>query len=409
MKLSIPKLPKKITDKLPPAVVKAIDPTTPFTAVSKVAAPNPKASGGSPVNGLDIFSGAANVPSVGSTSSAATSNPLSMVTGGAGGAGGAGGNPLSMLAGLFGGGGGGAGGLAGILGGLGGLGLPGMGSIAGSGGILDNIPGWDSRLNPFGPQDGGIFGSFMGKKDDNTPLDAGLAPIADPTFTSPFNADGTLKAAGLVTAPAAVKAGTAGYTGFEGGDVYKNLAERATTVGPSAWLKLAEDRQKTDELQTASAAVGANAGAQAGARSNLSMFGGMTGGAAERLASSGARDLNSTRAKIAAGGASDRSNLGMQDETMKMDLLKTGAGLETQMGMGNAKSSWEALAADADRTLKADTTTSINDLETGKVNANNWIGGVKDTNDLGERVYGTKMGGRGGEITARAIERSGKK
>lgn len=108
------------------------------------------------------------------------------------------------------------------------------------------------------------------------------------------------------------------------------IRKRALTEGPSTWAALQNQRQALEEAQarTDAGAQAASAGAQA--RSQLASRGGLTGGSAERLAASNAKNLMRSRQQVGAQGALDRSNTALQDEQMRMDLLKTLPGMEVQ-------------------------------------------------------------------------------
>lgn len=106
--------------------------------------------------------------------------------------------------------------------------------------------------------------------------------------------------------------------------------ERALGTGDSAWAKLAKEQQGLEEAGLRDK-LGQQAGsAQAQARSSLAMRGGLSGGAAERIAKSGARDQMAGAQNLAAQGAMARGNIGLQDEQMRTQMLGNLPGMELQ-------------------------------------------------------------------------------
>lgn len=106
--------------------------------------------------------------------------------------------------------------------------------------------------------------------------------------------------------------------------------ERALGTGDSAWAKLAKEQQGLEEASLRDK-LGQQAGsAQAQARSSLAMRGGLSGGAAERIAKSGARDQMAGAQNLAAQGAMARGNIGLQDEQMRTQMLGNLPGMELQ-------------------------------------------------------------------------------
>jgi hypothetical protein len=96
---------------------------------------------------------------------------------------------------------------------------------------------------------------------------------------------------------------------------------RALGQGPSEWANKAVAQQGLEEAGQRSR-FGTQAGsAQAQARSGLASKFGLSRGAAERLAQSNQRDQMMGNQGIAASGALQRGNIGMQDESQKMQML----------------------------------------------------------------------------------------
>lgn len=119
------------------------------------------------------------------------------------------------------------------------------------------------------------------------------------------------------------------------GEAGKALVGRATDKGESAWLKLQLQKQQQEELNAINRAA-ATAGTQAAmGRSALAAKGGLSSGASERLARSGAQNAIAAQQGVYNEGALNRLNLGIADETTKMNLLGQASGLENQLGQFN--------------------------------------------------------------------------
>lgn len=101
------------------------------------------------------------------------------------------------------------------------------------------------------------------------------------------------------------------------------IRSRATSTGPSAWANLMNERQGIEDTQARSGLSQNAASAQAQARASLASRRGLGGGSAERLARSGSRDLMAARQGAAQTSAGNRMNTALQDEQMRMDLLKS--------------------------------------------------------------------------------------
>lgn len=120
----------------------------------------------------------------------------------------------------------------------------------------------------------------------------------------------------------------------------------------SAWLNLALQKQQMEQAGLGDQAAAMQAGQLAQARSQLASRGGLGGGAAERLAGSGAREQMLERQRIAREGASSRLGLQSQDEDRRLDLLKQMPGMELQwlqpkVQQAQYKTSGQAAAQDA--------------------------------------------------------------
>lgn len=172
------------------------------------------------------------------------------------------------------------------------------------------------------------------------------------------------------------------------------LMSRALDKGPSPWLKMALEKQGLEQTGLMNSASAMAAGANADARANLGMRGGLRGGAAERLASAGGNNLALARQGVNQQGALERSNLGMNDEATKTDLLKLLPG---------------AQLADANYATGIDQTNVAKNLTSKQYDINNLItdlGGQNASKQLGY-TEGMKLKGAG--LSANAVANAGKK
>lgn len=162
---------------------------------------------------------------------------------------------------------------------------------------------------------------------------------------------------------------------------FDKLQQRATQEGPSPWLQMQLKQQGMQQMDQANSAARGAAGANAGARASLAMRGGLSGGAAERLARGGSQDLNARRQDIANQGAQQRMGLNIQDEATKTGLLKdaTAANM-AQMNYAN---------------------------ENNKFNIANQLGDVSGKNQWNMGNYQEKMKAYGAANTANAIGAGG--
>ncbi len=95
----------------------------------------------------------------------------------------------------------------------------------------------------------------------------------------------------------------------------------ALRTGPSAWAGLARNKSMIDEAR-ARESMGAQAASQsAAARSDIARRGGLSGGAAERLAMNANRNALMAGQGVAAEGMSNRAGILAQDEGNRLKLL----------------------------------------------------------------------------------------
>jgi hypothetical protein len=119
------------------------------------------------------------------------------------------------------------------------------------------------------------------------------------------------------------------------------IRTRALSQGPSAWLNLQMQKQGIDELSDVERAKQQSAGNQAQAESALAMRGGISSGARERLARSGASNALAQTQGIRRGGSVDRLGLQIADDQTKTGLLTQLPGMENQQAQFDlGKQTW---------------------------------------------------------------------
>lgn len=161
------------------------------------------------------------------------------------------------------------------------------------------------------------------------------------------------------------------------------LNQKATQQGPSPWLQMQLAQQNNATMQNLGhAASQANAG-NASARANLAMKGGLSGGAAERVARGGANDLNAQRQNITAAGETNKMNLGIQDQSNQNQLLG------------------QAVSANANQNAQ--------NIGIGQFNAQNTLAENNANNAFNMSKYQQQMQAYGAGNTANAIASGGKK
>lgn len=173
------------------------------------------------------------------------------------------------------------------------------------------------------------------------------------------------------------------------------IKTRAMSTGPSAWASMMTQQQGLDEQNQLQRAATQNASGMANARAQLASRGGLTGGAAERLARSGSRNLMASSQDISRQGMTDRLGIGVQDENQKLGLLQSIPGMETQrMGADLAKAGLQEKAGEFD---------AKNDFNAwqGMIDSSLKSGALEQGYRLGS--YSTGLKGWGAEKTADAM------
>lgn len=109
------------------------------------------------------------------------------------------------------------------------------------------------------------------------------------------------------------------------------IRARALSTGPSAWQNLALQNQALEEQGLKNTAQQQGASAAAQARSALASKYGLSPAAAERLATQNQRAQMNALQNVAFQGAKARSDIGLQDEQMRNQLLQALPGQENQL------------------------------------------------------------------------------
>lgn len=112
----------------------------------------------------------------------------------------------------------------------------------------------------------------------------------------------------------------------------------------SPWYKMALERQGAEQSRLMDQAARQQAGALAGARTNLAMRGGLRGGAAERLAASGAENLTNLMQQQRQAGAVERGQLGMQGADLSSRLGQFNIGQQASTDVINLQTQLADLA-----------------------------------------------------------------
>lgn len=188
--------------------------------------------------------------------------------------------------------------------------------------------------------------------------------------------------------------------------------QQATATGPSVWANLANQQQGQQQQQQANDATQQNASGQAAARSNLAMTGGLSSGARERLALSGANAGNATQQQIEAQGNQARTGISMQDAANKQAMLANLPGMENQAlapGMQKA-SAWQNLAQnEASQNQQNQQFNVANNMNAQNANVGQTAAQLGAQNQNNLNAYNQQMSGWAAGKQADATANSGKK
>lgn len=168
-------------------------------------------------------------------------------------------------------------------------------------------------------------------------------------------------------------------------DSYGAYKSAAMAPGFTPWGEMQKQLLGTQQNQALSDLSGKSAQGQAQARSSLGMRGGLSSGARERLAVSGARDLNQGNQSIYNQGSQNLLNLGISDAQQKQSMLSNLLNTDVQGQQFNVQNKNQANQYNISNALSENT----------KANANNLA------------KYGMKMQDWAGAGTAAAIANSG--
>jgi hypothetical protein len=130
-----------------------------------------------------------------------------------------------------------------------------------------------------------------------------------------------------------------------GAEIQKQMEE-------SPWYKMALQKQESEQSRLMDQAARQQAGALAGARSQLAMRGGLGGGSAERLASSGAENLTNLMQQQRQASAIERGQLGMQGADLASRLGQFNLGQQSEADKINLQAQLANLAAKENRSLQ---------------------------------------------------------
>lgn len=122
-----------------------------------------------------------------------------------------------------------------------------------------------------------------------------------------------------------------------------------TQMEQSPWYRMALQNQAAEQASLMDQAARQQAGSLAGARSSMAMRGGLRGGAAERLAASGAQNLAQTMQQQRQAGAIERGQLGMQGADLASRLAQFNIGQQAEANKMNLQAQLADLAAQEER------------------------------------------------------------
>lgn len=111
-------------------------------------------------------------------------------------------------------------------------------------------------------------------------------------------------------------------------EAFAKIREQAFGAGPSTWAQVALDKQGIEELGARERAQKEMMQAQAQQQADLMRLGGISGGARERMASRGARDLMMRQQELGREGQLARLGITERDEGARREDLKGVAELE---------------------------------------------------------------------------------
>lgn len=153
----------------------------------------------------------------------------------------------------------------------------------------------------------------------------------------------------------------------------------ALRQGPSKWAGRANEEQNHLAMEARDRAAGDTAGQTASARAQLASRGGLSSGAAERLAQGGANNFLSMTQEIGNTAAKNRMQIGMNDEQNRMSMLGQLPGMQQQQAQFGLDKTKLGMAG-----KQYDTNNQIQENQ----NMNNWNLGMADI--AGQQYGATK-------------------
>lgn len=190
------------------------------------------------------------------------------------------------------------------------------------------------------------------------------------------------------------------------------IRQRALSQGPSAWAQMAEQKQRMEEGQQRSDAAAQGASAQAQARSQLAMRGGLSGGARQRLAMQGARDMAAQGQQVGAQGQLARANIGLQDEQTRNQMLSQLPGMELQALQPEMQkvSAWQQMAGtEQGQDFQRQQFNQNAAMSSQQFNVANALKEQQAQNAANMQLYQEQMKDVSAERQARSTEKAGKK
>lgn len=190
------------------------------------------------------------------------------------------------------------------------------------------------------------------------------------------------------------------------------IRSRALGTGDSPWAKLALEQQALDEAQQRDETSRRVGSAYGGAAARAAATGGLTRGAAERMALQRARGTAGAGQDVARGGSNQRLGIRLQDQTTRDEFLRGLPGQELQALEPEFRkaSMWQELATgEQGRRMNLDL--SNRDYATGieRSNKGGALEGLQGQNTYNLSRWQEMMKAYGADKTAKAIENSGKK
>lgn len=172
------------------------------------------------------------------------------------------------------------------------------------------------------------------------------------------------------------------------------IKEQAFNQGPSAWAQLANLSQARSQQDAYDSVANQGAGSRAQAMADMSRLGGLSGGAMERMATTGAKNDAFGRNAVLRQGMADKSNIGLADQAQKAQLLQALPGFE--LSKANLKLQNNAAATDVNKfntTNQIDLSKYNNTMaaQTDQFNISNQLKDREGKNAFDQGVYSDQM------------------